>query len=493
MGYVEAATTGPAVRPARGGQTAADTTAMPDGLPESAQNFASVFAMTRRSAWLDSLLDRNSKAINAREIQQRKTSDAFKAEHKQEPAGQAQRRERTKTSTRADRLRDSQTEHSTRTENAPRESQKSSEQARGRRSEQTDSNQRSLSEQHNCEPQAEQVPPCEAEQSAESQLRVESPLQEGAQPSTMQPPAATTVAVESVSTNNTGASSPGTATTAGLNLPSVVPTPNVSAGSATQTVTAVEPAAMPAQMAGGNSNEAGTGTPQDAAATGGAAKAGEASAKPGSASSEFSNLLGQVGRERAAAVIRQVAASAAKQAPAEKVQLTQPEAVEQLARVVRSNLGPRNSSMTLQLDPPELGHLRVDVRMHEQNLVLRFQVETQAARDVLETRLGELRQALQQHGIQLDRVEVSVRPPAGPDQQGPGPDGQPAQHDQPQGGEPPFGQSGGQQGGGQESYGSDSTSGQSQEAWSGNDPSVYQGLRVDEDGVPAETLVDLIV
>lgn len=497
MGYVEAATTGPAARPARGGQTAADTTAMPDGPPGPARNFASIFAMTRQSAWLDSLLNRRGESVGTRTGQQQRTRQALKNQPLQETPNQVRHDEADKTPSRSERLRAAREERPSSSERAQKEDHSSRKEIQDRRSDRPATRehaepgrQTAESPEQIREPQPEQ-PPTDPDMQA-GQTNV-GPQDAGAEVTTQVPAPVPPTATASNAVGST-VSSPG-GNTAVLSLPASVPGPGVPGVTTAQAMPVAELAPMPVQSAGDKSAGGNAGTPQDsAAATGGAAQGGDAAAKPADANTEFQDLLQQLGRERSPAVMRPAAPGAARQLPDGEIKLARSEAVEQLARIVRSNLGARNSSMTLQLDPPELGHLRVDVRMHEQNLLLRFQAETQAARGMLETRLGELRQALEQHGIQLDRVEVSVRPPVSPDQQGHGADGQPAQHNLPQGGEPGSGQAHGQQqGGGQESYGSDSTYSQSPEGWSGNDATVYQGLQVDEAGVPAETGVDLIV
>jgi flagellar hook-length control protein FliK len=99
----------------------------------------------------------------------------------------------------------------------------------------------------------------------------------------------------------------------------------------------------------------------------------------------------------------------------ETVKLDGPEGAQDLARVVRANMGARHSSMTLRLDPPELGAVRVDVRMHDAAMTVRFQAQTEAGCDALQGRLRELAGALEGQGIRLDRVEVEYRPPPPPD------------------------------------------------------------------------------
>jgi hypothetical protein len=48
--------------------------------------------------------------------------------------------------------------------------------------------------------------------------------------------------------------------------------------------------------------------------------------------------------------------------------------------------------------------------MHEQLLTLRMETHTQAAHDALQSRLGELKSALEQQGVQVQQMEVDYRP-----------------------------------------------------------------------------------
>ncbi len=91
------------------------------------------------------------------------------------------------------------------------------------------------------------------------------------------------------------------------------------------------------------------------------------------------------------------------------------------ARLVRSiRIGERISSARLQLHPPELGRMRVDVRLTGDQLALDVRTETQAARDLVAQRAGELKLALEQHGIWVHRFDVTVQesPPPLPVREG---------------------------------------------------------------------------
>jgi flagellar hook-length control protein FliK len=144
---------------------------------------------------------------------------------------------------------------------------------------------------------------------------------------------------------------------------------------------------------------------------------GEKSAKTAAPASDFQNLIEAAGRVR-----RQLESSQPQSAgPAvgrdlngRGVNLSEADAVNDLAQVVRSNLGNRHSSMILRLDPPELGQLRIDVRMHDQALTLKVQADTVAGHDALQSRLSDLRTALEQHGFRLNHLEVQLRQPAAP-------------------------------------------------------------------------------
>lgn len=97
---------------------------------------------------------------------------------------------------------------------------------------------------------------------------------------------------------------------------------------------------------------------------------------------------------------------------------------EQIANLVRSNVGTKHSSVTIRLDPPELGQIQLQARLHGDVLSIRVQAETSAARDLLQANVEDLRQALDRHGIRIDRFDVEPRP-ASPASQGQGAENRP--------------------------------------------------------------------
>jgi len=79
-------------------------------------------------------------------------------------------------------------------------------------------------------------------------------------------------------------------------------------------------------------------------------------------------------------------------------------------RSIRANIGQRESTARLQLNPPELGRVRIDVRLVHQRMELQIRTQTAEARETLGGRLDGLRQALAQHGITVDRIELATAP-----------------------------------------------------------------------------------
>lgn len=84
--------------------------------------------------------------------------------------------------------------------------------------------------------------------------------------------------------------------------------------------------------------------------------------------------------------------------------------VEAAARVLTASGQGGRQQVTLQLDPPELGHLRLEIRMHQQAMTLRVDAQTHEVARLIESRMSELRDALASHGIRVDRSEVVVKP-----------------------------------------------------------------------------------
>jgi flagellar hook-length control protein FliK len=79
------------------------------------------------------------------------------------------------------------------------------------------------------------------------------------------------------------------------------------------------------------------------------------------------------------------------------------------ARLVRSlkvQAGAKSSSAVIRLDPPELGRVRINVRMEENALSVRVEAATAKGRELLQSRIRELVDSLAEHNIRVDRLEV---------------------------------------------------------------------------------------
>jgi hypothetical protein len=109
---------------------------------------------------------------------------------------------------------------------------------------------------------------------------------------------------------------------------------------------------------------------------------------------------------------------------------------DELVKSLRLQPAGNLSSARLRLQPPELGHLRVDVRVLGDRVRIDVQTETDAARDLLSRRAEQLKTGLENQGIRLERLEVVLNgasvPPAGPDApQSPAVPARPADSDEP--------------------------------------------------------------
>lgn len=93
--------------------------------------------------------------------------------------------------------------------------------------------------------------------------------------------------------------------------------------------------------------------------------------------------------------------------------LDAPESLDNAARLFKANGANGKYHVTMQLDPPELGQIRLQVRMQGQGLTLQVDAESSSVAKLIESRLSLLRESLAAHGIRVERADVVVRPPSG--------------------------------------------------------------------------------
>jgi len=96
-------------------------------------------------------------------------------------------------------------------------------------------------------------------------------------------------------------------------------------------------------------------------------------------------------------------------------ELTGPDGLANAARVLRASSGPGRFQVTMQLNPPELGQLKLQIQMHQQTMTLQVDAQTREAARLIESRWSELRDTLSMHGIRVDRADVVVRSPTAGD------------------------------------------------------------------------------
>lgn len=117
--------------------------------------------------------------------------------------------------------------------------------------------------------------------------------------------------------------------------------------------------------------------------------------------------------------------------PGERVAKTSPlteveqaRLVERVARAFRTAEG-RGGVISLRLHPPELGALRVELRVQDGAMSARLEAETASARSILIDNAHILRDRLAEQGVRIERFDVDLldrRPPGDTptfDQQGP--------------------------------------------------------------------------
>lgn len=82
--------------------------------------------------------------------------------------------------------------------------------------------------------------------------------------------------------------------------------------------------------------------------------------------------------------------------------------VQRVARAFQSAASNDDGSVQLRLSPPELGSLRIEIKMNDGQMSAKLDAETPAARDTLLESLPELRDRLQQQDIKVVRFDVGL-------------------------------------------------------------------------------------
>lgn len=82
--------------------------------------------------------------------------------------------------------------------------------------------------------------------------------------------------------------------------------------------------------------------------------------------------------------------------------------IEQIANHVRINLSAEGTSMEMQLNPENLGKIYLNISEKEGVIRAQIAAQNEIVKEALETQMVELRQNLNQQGIKVDAIEVTV-------------------------------------------------------------------------------------
>lgn len=82
--------------------------------------------------------------------------------------------------------------------------------------------------------------------------------------------------------------------------------------------------------------------------------------------------------------------------------------IEQIARNVRVTFSQTVTSMEMQLNPEHLGKIYLSISEREGAVRAQIAAQNEAVKEALETQVAELRQSLNQQGIKVDAIEVTV-------------------------------------------------------------------------------------
>jgi hypothetical protein len=101
----------------------------------------------------------------------------------------------------------------------------------------------------------------------------------------------------------------------------------------------------------------------------------------------------------------------------------------QFGRGLVAALRQNGGTVTIRLQPQELGDLKIRMQLQNGRVEARFEAATEQARDILDKNLGALRAALESRGLGVDRLDVYaadrpsplVHAPADPGQDHSGP------------------------------------------------------------------------
>jgi len=107
----------------------------------------------------------------------------------------------------------------------------------------------------------------------------------------------------------------------------------------------------------------------------------------------------------------------ASEAPSDAKEM-QTDVIRQIVQRMTLRSDGRQSQMQIRLKPEFLGNLRMDVITENRLVLVRMTAESQAVKEMIEQNIGLLKNELQQHGLQIQKIDVTVSTDNNPWQSG---------------------------------------------------------------------------
>lgn len=88
--------------------------------------------------------------------------------------------------------------------------------------------------------------------------------------------------------------------------------------------------------------------------------------------------------------------------------VTSQQIVEQLVEYIKVNVDPTVTEMEIQLQPATLGTVNVNVALKDGQLTAQFRAQNEMAREAIESQMVQLKETLQENGIKVQAIEVTI-------------------------------------------------------------------------------------
>ncbi|MFI3201682.1 MAG: flagellar hook-length control protein FliK [Eubacteriales bacterium] len=82
--------------------------------------------------------------------------------------------------------------------------------------------------------------------------------------------------------------------------------------------------------------------------------------------------------------------------------------LKQLVEYIKINANPTVTELEIQLQPASLGTVNVQVALQDGQLTAQFRAESEIAKEVIESQMVQLRDTLQENGLKIQAIEVTV-------------------------------------------------------------------------------------